>query len=367
MTAIVRLGEILRAAIARGDLHRVRELLERGAPPNERGDHGTTALHWAAAADECEMVRALLQAGADPNARAADGCTPLHYAAREDAVRSVATLLDHGADPSMANDASRVPAEEIYDNQDDPDGVEIARALAEATRRAADDDDAPGRASVTNRLETKLATSGASTAVSFKSLELAMADMSAALRAERESAQTVDDDQHVSESGTGTGTGTGTGMGTGTASASSSGGTVSSSSSGPGPSAGRVLVPRAYVPAASHDEAAPARSAPRSVKVRLSSDGSLSDADYAAIRASSRRRGTAARGAFEGVRARAGGGEEEHGVAAGEGGDGRGRVWGGRGRLGGRRRGQNRTGPASDEHRHENRIGLHFILFSSGI
>ena len=146
MTAIVRLGEILRAAIARGDLHRVRELLERGAPPNERGDHGTTALHWAAAADECEMVRALLQAGADPNARAADGCTPLHYAAREDAVRSVATLLDHGADPSMANDASRVPAEEIYDNQDDPDGVEIARALAEATRRAADDDDAPGRA-----------------------------------------------------------------------------------------------------------------------------------------------------------------------------------------------------------------------------
>ena len=120
----------------------------------------------------------------------------------------------------MANDASRVPAEEIYDNQDDPDGVEIARALAEATRRAADDDDAPGRASVTNRLETKLATSGASTAVSFKSLELAMADMSAALRAERESAQTVDDDQHVSESGTGTGTGTGTGMGTGTASAS---------------------------------------------------------------------------------------------------------------------------------------------------
>ena len=286
MTAIVRLGEILRAAIARGDLHRVRELLERGAPPNERGDHGTTALHWAAAADECEMVRALLQAGADPNARAADGCTPLHYAAREDAVRSVATLLDHGADPSMANDASRVPAEEIYDNQDDPDGVEIARALAEATRRAADDDDAPGRASVTNRLETKLATSGASTAVSFKSLELAMADMSAALRAERESAQTVDDDQHVSESGTGTGTGTGTGMGTGTASASSSGGTVSSSSSGPGPSAGRVLVPCAYVPAASHDEAAPARSAPRSVKVRLSSDGSLSDADYAAIRAS---------------------------------------------------------------------------------
>ena len=146
MTAIVRLGEILRAAIAREDLHRVRELLERGAPPNERGDHGTTALHWAAAADECEMVRALLQAGADPNARAADGCTPLHYAAREDAVRSVATLLDHGADPSVANDASRVPADEIYDNQDDPDGVEIARALAEATRRAADDDDAPGRA-----------------------------------------------------------------------------------------------------------------------------------------------------------------------------------------------------------------------------
>ena len=288
MTAIVRLGEILRAAIARGDLHRVRELLERGAPPNERGDHGTTALHWAAAADESEMVRALLQAGADPNARAADGCTPLHYAAREDAVRSVATLLDRGADPSIANDAGRVPAEEIYDDQDDPDGVEIARALAEATRRAADDDDAPGASDANRRLETKLATSGATTAPSFNSLELAMADMAALLRAERDSTQTTVDD----ESGTGTGTGTGTASASASASASGSvsshGGKkqLSSSGSGAGPSAGRVIVPRAYVPAASHDEAAPVRSAPRSVKVRLLSDGSLSDADYAALRAS---------------------------------------------------------------------------------
>ena len=293
MTAIVRLGEILRAAIARGDLHRVRELLERGAPPNERGDHGTTALHWAAAADESEMVRALLQAGADPNARAADGCTPLHYAAREDAVRSVATLLHRGADPSIANDAGRVPAEEIYDDQDDPDGVEIARALAEATRRAADDDDAPGAGDANRRLETKLAVSGATTAPSFNSLELAMADMAALLRAERDSTQTTVDD----ESGTGTETGTETGTGTGTGTetetetetetASGSGSaSASSSGSGAGPSAGRVIVPRAYVPAASHDEAAPVRSAPRSVKVRLLSDGSLSDADYAALRAS---------------------------------------------------------------------------------
>lgn len=278
MTAIVRLGEILRAAIARGDLHRVRELLERGAPPNERGDHGTTALHWAAAADESEMVRALLQAGADPNARAADGCTPLHYAAREDAVRSVAALLDRGADPSIANDAGRVPAEEIYDDQDDPDGVEIARALAEATRRAADDDDAPGASDANRRLETKLATSGATTAPSFNSLELAMADMAALLRAERDSTQTTVDDE--------SGTGTETESASASASFSSHGGTTSSSGSGAGPSAGRVIVPRAYVPAASHDETAPARSAPRSVKVRLLSDGTLSDADYAALRAS---------------------------------------------------------------------------------
>ncbi|ACO61900.1 predicted protein, partial [Micromonas commoda] len=82
MTAIVRLGDILHAAISRGDAAKAIELLEHGAPVNERRDHGTTPLHWASSEDYVDIVEALLAHGADPNAAASDGCTPLHYAAR---------------------------------------------------------------------------------------------------------------------------------------------------------------------------------------------------------------------------------------------------------------------------------------------
>jgi ankyrin repeat protein len=81
-TTMVRPGEIVQAAISRGDLARVRDLLRNGASATERGRHDTTALHWAAAANEAAIVRELLDHGADPNARAADGCSALHYAAR---------------------------------------------------------------------------------------------------------------------------------------------------------------------------------------------------------------------------------------------------------------------------------------------
>ena len=39
MTAVIRLGDILQAAVSKDDLDRVRELLERGAPVNERRAH----------------------------------------------------------------------------------------------------------------------------------------------------------------------------------------------------------------------------------------------------------------------------------------------------------------------------------------
>ena len=60
-TAIVRVGEILQVAVSRGDLSRVRELLAKGAPADARGQHGTTALHWAAGADAVDIVTVLLQ------------------------------------------------------------------------------------------------------------------------------------------------------------------------------------------------------------------------------------------------------------------------------------------------------------------
>ena len=306
----IRLGDILQAAVSKGDVDRVRELLEKGAPVKERGEHGMTALHWAASNDEDDIVRALLQAGADPNARAVDGCTPLHYAAREDAVKAAAILLCYGADCRVTNNSGRVAGEEIYDDQDGGEGAEIARMLADAAGRApreptasnafdgevprSTNEGASGRWSGGGGGDgaVQLSSVGASTGVTFSSLEMAVADMAALLRKEKargsgtaklegdpcnaipltatEAVQAVGGDTagpiHTKGASGGGGTGT------------------STSGTGDGGGGGRVIVPRKYVAAADHD-APPARcQEARTVTVRLRTDGTLSDEHYAAVR-----------------------------------------------------------------------------------
>ncbi len=120
-------------AAMRGDIERVRALLQQGADVNAAQGDGMTALHWAglngnvALADllvragastsavtrngaytalhlasrsgHADVVEALLKAGSDPAPKTTTGAvTPLHFAAAAGSVESVAALLDHGAD-----------------------------------------------------------------------------------------------------------------------------------------------------------------------------------------------------------------------------------------------------------------------------
>jgi ketosteroid isomerase-like protein len=197
-TTMVRPGEIVQAAISRGDLARVRDLLRNGASATERGRHDTTALHWAAAANEAAIVRELLDHGADPNARAADGCSALHYAAREDAAEAVNALLAGGADARATNREGRTPLQEVYDEEDE-DGAATARALRDGEKskalfsfdaNATETKDSRSVGACTkdsDAAETKKrATSfGPTNSAADDALERAMEDMARLLRAEK--------------------------------------------------------------------------------------------------------------------------------------------------------------------------------------
>lgn len=95
--------ELIEAARA-GEGARALAMLQAGADAAARTSDGTTALHWAAHAEDLALVKALLKAGADVRARNDYGATPLSEAATTGNVAVLETLLRAGADVESAND-----------------------------------------------------------------------------------------------------------------------------------------------------------------------------------------------------------------------------------------------------------------------
>ena len=82
-------------AACKGDLDRVKTLIERGTDVNERDEFGCTPLHWAVAANSREVTDYLLDKGTDLNAKNGRGRVPLIYA-RD--VLMLERLISKGAD-----------------------------------------------------------------------------------------------------------------------------------------------------------------------------------------------------------------------------------------------------------------------------
>ena len=84
-----------------GDPEQMQLLLDYGASPDVRSDHGDTPLHLAAFRGRLGAVRFLvLEANADVNAQDCEGTTPLHMASWgfDPSPEVVQFLLEHGAD-----------------------------------------------------------------------------------------------------------------------------------------------------------------------------------------------------------------------------------------------------------------------------
>lgn len=86
----------LEAAAVRGHAKALRLLLASGA----RAQSPSSALHYAAAADDAESIRLLISSGADVNARDASHLTAMMHAADVGAVLAVRVLIAMGADLS---------------------------------------------------------------------------------------------------------------------------------------------------------------------------------------------------------------------------------------------------------------------------
>ena len=87
-------------AAKQGNKATIRSLLKEKAPVNATATDGTTALHWAARADDIESAKLLLQAGADVRLADRYGITPLRLAAENGSAAMIEILLKAGADPN---------------------------------------------------------------------------------------------------------------------------------------------------------------------------------------------------------------------------------------------------------------------------
>lgn len=88
------------AAVTRGDITRVMELLSSGADPDAREENNPArpALIIAAEEDNPEIAAALLNKNADVNAKSADGSSALMGAAAEGNLATLRLLLSRGAE-----------------------------------------------------------------------------------------------------------------------------------------------------------------------------------------------------------------------------------------------------------------------------
>ncbi len=100
------LTEMLIKAANNTNLARVRELLARGADPNEPGEWGRTPLPLAVRyaynneTEAIKIVEVLLAAGANINASPGDCLAPLRYAAIYAYADLLRFLISKGADPN---------------------------------------------------------------------------------------------------------------------------------------------------------------------------------------------------------------------------------------------------------------------------
>ena len=103
----------LHLAAKRGDLTKVRSLLEGSVDVNAKDNAGWTPIHEAVMSTKMQntlpIVKLLVEAGADVNARSEEGSTVLHDASKYLSQEVVQFLLDSGADCKIRNNSGLMP------------------------------------------------------------------------------------------------------------------------------------------------------------------------------------------------------------------------------------------------------------------
>lgn len=90
----IRSHSLLHIAIARGEIEKVEEELNKGANMNSLAGDGLSTLQWAIAT-RSEVLEYLLKRGANPNIESVEGATPIMNAVQSNKTEHLKLLIDY--------------------------------------------------------------------------------------------------------------------------------------------------------------------------------------------------------------------------------------------------------------------------------
>ncbi|WP_074407583.1 MULTISPECIES: ankyrin repeat domain-containing protein [Aquimarina] len=93
----LRSHSLLHIAIARGEMDKIIDELNKGTNINCLAGDGLSTLQWAMTADP-NILNFLLENGADPNSRSTEGATPIMNAVQSDKIEHLNLLIKNNAD-----------------------------------------------------------------------------------------------------------------------------------------------------------------------------------------------------------------------------------------------------------------------------
>jgi len=97
------INEQLLDASRRGDIDKIKELLDSGADIETKNDNDDTPLLWASSAGFDNAVKLLLERGANTEAKTKSGNYPIIFASRIGAFKMVRLLLEYAANINVHN------------------------------------------------------------------------------------------------------------------------------------------------------------------------------------------------------------------------------------------------------------------------
>ncbi|XP_054253624.1 cyclin-dependent kinase 4 inhibitor B-like [Indicator indicator] len=126
---VAPVADELANAAARGDLQRVKELLDGAADPNTVNSYGRTPIQVMMLGSP-RVAELLLQRGADPNRPdPSTGCFPVHDVARSGFLETLAALHRAGARLDLPDNRGRLPLDVAAGGPNGPVGCYLRHPL----------------------------------------------------------------------------------------------------------------------------------------------------------------------------------------------------------------------------------------------